>query len=591
MGVSLIILIYVSVTSASFVISETERRALVKVVAGTILEAIEAGPLKYSRLHAQKIADEEIQSLLSTINREQHVLARVVISTGKNEIDVISDVFSEMRRSIPATCIANYQRTRIFPDAIYPYHISIEIDECAISSNPRERFSFILLTGIALVTICLLLSLIVIQPVKKSFDLLIRMLNSPEVNTRLPESELPFVPFRRLAYEFKEAQRLRVDAAIARTTQMLAHDVRKPFALFRMTIDRVKTAGTPQQVQLALQESLPEVERSLASVNGLISDVLNVGGEFSLVLKPVRLAPIVDEVIDELRKLHPTRTLRVQTDILPDVWVEADDTRLPRVFLNILSNAIEAVTTTGVDLWVNAQGNVGKADANGKNIEVRVGNAGSYIPPDACEKLFDLFYTSGKKGGTGLGLAIVRKIIEGHGGHVKCQSERTADAPQGKVEFVFTLRATVQPELATVEPQVQQSSLTADAESNTTSSQEQAQLPKVIFLDDSPLARWAWETKLKGKVDLLVLDGPKAFWTKVGDSSVSLSEIHTIITDHYFAPDEKMTGLEFASELRVREFKGRILLASNGEFTANELAGIVDKIVDKQPAEWETLNA
>jgi hypothetical protein len=281
----------------------------------------------------------------------------------------------------------------------------------------------------------------------------------------------------------------------------------------------------------------------------------------------------------------------------PDTWVEADDTRLPRVFLNILSNAIEAVTTTDVDLWVYAQGNsgelgnVGKVDAGGNNIEVRVGNSGSYIPPDACDKLFDLFYTSGKKGGTGLGLAIVRKIIEGHGGHVKCQSERTADAPQGKVEFVFTLRASVQPEFDTVEPQALQPSLTAAVESNAFASKEIPQLPKVIFLDDSPLARWAWETKLKGKVELLVLGGPKAFWTKVADSSIGLNEIHTIITDHYFAPDEKVTGLEFASELRVREFKGRILLASNGEFTANELAGIVDKIVDKQPAEWETLNA
>jgi hypothetical protein len=235
----------------------------------------------------------------------------------------------------------------------------------------------------------------------------------------------------------------------------------------------------------------------------------------------------------------------------PDTWVEADDTRLPRVFLTTLANAIEAVTTTDVDLWVNAQGN----------------------------------------GGTGLGLAIVRKIIEGHGGHVKCRSERTADAPQGKVEFVFTVRETVQPELAAVEHQAQQPSLTATVESIAIASQEQAQLPKVIFLDDSPLARWAWETKLTGKVELLVLDGPKAFWTKVADSSIGLNEIHTIITDHYFAPDEKVTGLEFASELRVRKFKGRILLASNGEFTANELAGIVDKIVDKQPAEWETLNA
>ena len=126
------------------------------------------------------------------------------------------------------------------------------------------------------------------------------------------------------------------ESAIARTTQMLAHDVRKPFALFRITLDRVKSAGSSELVQQALQEALPEVERSLANVDGLISDVLNVGGEFNLVLKPVWLAPVVEDVVDELRKLHPTRTLNVQISIPPDLWVEADDTRLPRVFLNIL---------------------------------------------------------------------------------------------------------------------------------------------------------------------------------------------------------------------------------------------------------------
>jgi hypothetical protein len=36
---------------------------------------------------------------------------------------------------------------------------------------------------------------------------------------------------------------------------------------------------------------------------------------------------------------------------------------------------------------------------------------------------------------------------------------------------------------------------------------------------------------------------------------------------------------------------GRILLASNGEFDAEKLSGIVDKIVDKQPADWETLKS
>jgi signal transduction histidine kinase len=399
-------------------------------------------------------------------------------------------------------------------------------------------------------------------------------------------------------------ERLKVDAAIARTTQMLAHDVRKPFALFRMTLDRVKSAGSSELVQQALQEALPEVERSLANVDGLISDVLNVGGEFNLVLKPVWLAPVVEDVVDELRKLHPTRTLNVQISIPPDLWVEADDTRLPRVFLNILSNAIEAVETKEVELWISASG--GEQMPKGGHVDIRVGNLGSFIAPEARSKLFDLFYTSGKKGGTGLGLAIVRKIIEAHGSSVVCSSERSEACPQGKVEFVWKLaRAASEFPSSPLVSAVSSENSTASSENSrhiiTTEVNDAsipladapapAALPNVVFLDDSPLARWVWEAKLKAKAKVISFASPGDFWKAVENNALELGSLHTIITDHYFAPEEKITGVEFAAQLRQRGFMGRILLASNGEFEAEKLAGIVNKIVDKQPVDWELLNS
>ena len=392
---------------------------------------------------------------------------------------------------------------------------------------------------------------------------------------------------QKLDYLNAQLSKAKVTEAIARTTQMLAHDVRKPFALFRMTLDRVKSAGSSEQVQQALQEALPEVERSLANVNGLISDVLNVGGEFNLVLKPVRLAPVVEDVVEELRKLNPTRTLSVQVSVPSGLWVEADDTRLPRVFLNILSNAIEAVETKEVQLWVLASATEQSSNLKGRQIEIRVGNTGSYIAPEARSKLFDLFYTSGKKGGTGLGLAIVRKIIEAHGSSVVCSSERSESAPQGKVEFTWNLAAAVGPHNSSESTHPESS----DSAIKSPTTPAPAALPTVAFLDDSPLARWVWESKLKTKVKVISFASPGDFWTAVENNALELASLHTIITDHYFAPEEKITGIEFAAHARQQGFTGRILVASNGEFDSEKLKGIVDKIVDKQPAEWEVLKS
>jgi hypothetical protein len=76
----------------------------------------------------------------------------------------------------------------------------------------------------------------------------------------------------------------------------------------------------------------------------------------------------------------------------------------------------------------------------------------------------------------------------------------------------------------------------------------------------------------------------------IASGGIELPGVHTIITDHYFSPDERLTGLDVARELRSRGFAGRILLASNGAFSPAELAGLVDKVVDKNPVEWEKLN-
>jgi|GEM_PF-6806607 len=586
------------ILSVAFLFSAAKLRQETEGKAQLLLAAMEAGPVNFSRLHSPSIAIMQIESLFKIANSADSIFLSAEVHSGFEFSDRVLKYEIPAAEVLPSEgCISEVSKDVIFKDALYPYRTKVRFNSCGrFSENWRTYFAFFL---IALLVSLLTISAVMIafQPVKRSIDISKEILRIQDDASVL--RNVPYAPIASLISAYLESLVIKRDAAIARTAQMLAHDVRKPFNLFRMTIERVKSAKNPEHMSAILNEALPEVDRSLASVNGLISDVLNVGGESTLTLKPTRLASVVEEVVDELRKQYPGRALNIKLDVPPEIWVQADITRLPRVFMNIMSNAIEAVGTQNVKLWLNA-----RTLASG-DVEILVGNEGSFIAAESRERIFDLFYTSGKTGGTGLGLAIVKKIVTQHGGSAVCMSEKNDTFPFGKVEFKLTVKSA-----SPIEEKTASASTTFEAVQNESSNIEdskneeptatvQDEKPLVVFLDDSPLVRWVWEAKLKTHVNINCFDGPNSFFqalksepsqeTSQQTSQMTLGKIHTIITDHYFAPDARMTGIELAAELRRMGFTGRILLASNGEFSHKELQGIVDKVVDKQPVGWENL--
>jgi signal transduction histidine kinase len=114
--------------------------------------------------------------------------------------------------------------------------------------------------------------------------------------------------------------------------------------------------------------------------------------------------------------------------------VHADRVQLQQVVLNLVINAIEAMSGVS-ERQRKLLISTGKVEGDADGVLVAVRDSGPGLDPASLERLFEAFYTT-KPGGLGMGLSICRSIIEAHGGRLWA----SANEPQGAV-FQFTLPA------------------------------------------------------------------------------------------------------------------------------------------------------
>ena len=90
--------------------------------------------------------------------------------------------------------------------------------------------------------------------------------------------------------------------------------------------------------------------------------------------------------------------------------------QLNQVFMNLLINAVQAIPERG-DITI-------ETGVQGDQVEIRISDTGTGMPPERLSKIFDPFFTTKDVGkGTGLGLAISHGIIKDHNGTIEVTSE------------------------------------------------------------------------------------------------------------------------------------------------------------------------
>jgi two-component system OmpR family sensor kinase len=234
----------------------------------------------------------------------------------------------------------------------------------------------------------------------------------------------------------------RLQQSFAQLTQFTAdasHELRTPLAVLQTQLELA--AARPRSVeeyQATLATCLRATERMRSLVDGLLMLARADAGRLELTKKPVNLAAVADEAVEQIRSLAEQAGVAIVRDLPAEpVLVLADVSLLVRVAANLLANAVQhSPRNSSVEISVRRQ--TDKATGQEQAI-LTVADHGSGISVDKQPQVFERFFRADPSrnrtsGGNGLGLSICRSLVSAHQGEIKFRS-----VPGVQTEFTVQL--------------------------------------------------------------------------------------------------------------------------------------------------------
>ena len=247
---------------------------------------------------------------------------------------------------------------------------------------------------------------------KDEIGRLIESFNSMVDRLDVAQKELEQLHFQQL----ERADRL---ASIGEMAAGIAHEIKNPLAGISAAVTIIKDDMPADDPRGAI---LGEVIGQVKRLDKTVNDLLFFGKPSLPELSCVDINSILTTTLKFASQYRGVVNIERRIDLQPDLPpVYADDKQMQQVFLNIVLNAYQAMTSGGV-LGIRSSLTV-RNDI--EYVRVDVSDTGSGIPSQILEKIFTPFYTT-KAQGTGLGLPICNKLVKLHKGDIRVTSDDKA---------------------------------------------------------------------------------------------------------------------------------------------------------------------
>jgi len=240
------------------------------------------------------------------------------------------------------------------------------------------------------------------------------------------------------------AQRSKAEAASKAKTDFLfnmSHDIRTPMnAIIGFTNMAIKEADSPEKVCKNLQK----VNLSSNMLLSLINDILDMSriesGKVSITVAPVDMQTIFDNIHSVMANFAASKEIEISFNVseIRDRYVYLDKTRVDRILVNLVSNAIKYTEGFG-QVQVSCEQIDDSAKPGYGTYRFTVKDNGIGMSDEFQARMFEEFSREENERvrevqGTGLGLPLAKKLTEIMGGTISCESKRGVGS-----NFIITL--------------------------------------------------------------------------------------------------------------------------------------------------------